>query len=43
MVGFLALLGAAFAAATSLGTVYVVAGSTVGLTAILLARPLVRG
>ncbi|MET9627939.1 MFS transporter [Lentzea sp. NPDC006480] len=30
------------AAATSLGTVYVVAGSIVGLTAILLARPLTR-
>ena len=36
-------LAGPLAAATSLGTVYVVAGSIVGFTAILLARPLVRG
>ncbi|SER94470.1 Predicted arabinose efflux permease, MFS family [Lentzea xinjiangensis] len=36
-------LAGPLAAATSLGTVYVVAGSIVGLTSILLARPLVRG
>ncbi|MFD5827492.1 MFS transporter [Lentzea sp. NPDC060358] len=36
-------LSGPLAAATSIGTVYVVAGSIVGLTAILLARPLARG
>ncbi|WP_191302118.1 MFS transporter [Lentzea cavernae] len=36
-------LAGPLAEATSLGTVYVVAGSIVGFTAILLARPLVRG
>ncbi|SDP55246.1 Major Facilitator Superfamily protein [Lentzea jiangxiensis] len=36
-------LAGPLAAATSLGAVYVVAGSIVGLTAILLARPLARG
>ncbi|RDI19780.1 putative MFS family arabinose efflux permease [Lentzea flaviverrucosa] len=36
-------LAGPLADATSLGTVYVVAGSIVGLTAILLARPLARG
>ncbi|MET9229033.1 MFS transporter [Lentzea sp. NPDC003310] len=36
-------LAGPLAEATSLGAVYVVAGSIVGLTAILLARPLVRG
>ncbi|MGW6445594.1 MFS transporter [Lentzea sp. NPDC055074] len=36
-------LAGPLADATSLGTVYVVAGSIVGMTAILLARPLVRG
>ena len=36
-------LAGPLAQATSLGTVYVVAGSIVGLTAILLARPLARG
>lgn len=36
-------LAGPLASATSLGTVYVVAGSIVGLTAITLARPLIRG
>ncbi len=36
-------LAGPLAAVTSLGTVYVVAGSIVGMTAIMLARPLVRG
>ncbi|MEU3648682.1 MFS transporter [Lentzea sp. NPDC034063] len=36
-------LAGPLAEATSLGTVYVVAGSIVGFTAILLARPLARG
>ncbi|MFI6097618.1 MFS transporter [Lentzea sp. NPDC051213] len=36
-------LAGPLAAVTSLGTVYVVAGSIVGMTAILLARPLIRG
>ncbi|GLY49086.1 MFS transporter [Lentzea sp. NBRC 102530] len=36
-------LAGPLAQATSLGTVYVVAGSIVGFTAILLARPLTRG
>jgi Na+/melibiose symporter-like transporter len=36
-------LAGPLAAVTSLGAVYVVAGSIVGLTAILLARPLARG
>jgi Na+/melibiose symporter-like transporter len=36
-------LAGPLASVTSLGTVYVVAGSIVGLTAITLARPLVRG
>ncbi|HEX7306704.1 MFS transporter [Lentzea sp.] len=36
-------LAGPLASATSLGTVYVVAGSIVGLAAILLARPLARG